>query len=119
MTDIAIEQLDFDYDVRETGLYRNLSVQFEQGGIIGLVGESGAGKSTLMKLIMRWYDWQQGQIRLSGLDSRQVDKAHLQGLLPMYHRCHKSSARPFGKILSWVVRIYRMKPSWTWQKNAI
>ncbi|HEL1838451.1 TPA: ABC transporter ATP-binding protein [Streptococcus suis] len=79
VTDIAIEQLDFDYDDRETGLYRNLSVQFEQGGIIGLVGESGAGKSTLMKLIMRWYDWQQGQIRLSGLDSRQVDKAHLQG----------------------------------------
>lgn len=32
-----------------------------------------------MKLIMRWYDWQQGQINLSGLDSRQVDKAHLQG----------------------------------------
>lgn len=79
MTDIVIDQLDFDYDDRETGLYRNLSVQFEQGGIIGLVGESGAGKSTLMKLIMRWYDWQQGQIRLSGLDSRQVDKAHLQG----------------------------------------
>lgn len=79
VTDIVIDQLDFDYDDRETGLYRNLSVQFEQGGIIGLVGESGAGKSTLMKLIMRWYDWQQGQIRLSGLDSRQVDKAHLQG----------------------------------------
>ncbi len=77
--DIVIEQLDFDYDDRETGLYRNLSVQFEQGGIIGLVGESGAGKSTLMKLIMRWYDWKQGQIRLSGLDSRKVDKAHLQG----------------------------------------
>ncbi len=31
MTDIAIEQVDFDYDDRETGLYRNLSVQFEQG----------------------------------------------------------------------------------------
>ncbi|HEM2818847.1 TPA: ATP-binding cassette domain-containing protein [Streptococcus suis] len=47
-------------------------------GLDTIVGESGAGKSTLMKLIMRWYDWQQGQICLSGLDSRQVDKGHLQ-----------------------------------------
>lgn len=75
---IQVEDLSFDYDDRQTGLYKNLSVVFERSGIIGLVGESGAGKSTLMKLIMRWYDWSQGQIRLSGLDSRRVDKRHLQ-----------------------------------------
>lgn len=75
---IQVEDLSFDYDDRQTGLYKNLSVVFETSGIIGLVGASGAGKSTLMKLIMRWYDWSQGQIRLSGLDSRRVDKRHLQ-----------------------------------------
>ncbi|WP_156011069.1 amino acid ABC transporter ATP-binding/permease protein [Streptococcus ruminantium] len=77
--EIVISDLDFDYDERETGLFRELSVIFCQPGIIGLVGKSGAGKSTLMKLIMRWYDWQSGQICLSGIDSRQIDKRHLQG----------------------------------------
>lgn len=78
VTDIAIKELDFDYDGREAGLYRKLSVDFHQPGIIGLIGSSGAGKSTLMKLIMRWYDWQSGEIALSGIDSRDIDKAHLQ-----------------------------------------
>lgn len=76
--DIDIVELDFDYSDRQVGLYQNLSVQFDQQGIIGLVGESGSGKSTLMKLIMRWYEWQSGDIRLSGTDSRQIDKHHLQ-----------------------------------------
>lgn len=76
--EIRISGLDFDYDDRQIGLYQHLTVQFAGSNIIGIVGESGAGKSTLMKLIMRWYDWQVGQVFLSGVESRQVDKQHLQ-----------------------------------------
>lgn len=75
---IRISGLYFDYDDRQIGLYQHLTVQFAGSNIIGIVGESGAGKSTLMKLIMRWYDWQAGQVYLSEAESRQVDKQHLQ-----------------------------------------
>lgn len=75
---IRISGLDFDYDDRQIGLYQHLTVQFAGSNIIGIVWESGAGKSTLMKLIMRWYDWQAGQVYLSEVESRQVDKQHLQ-----------------------------------------
>lgn len=79
VVDIAIKDLDFAYEGREMGVYRQLSAHFPQTGIIGLVGSSGAGKSTLMKLIMRWYDWQTGEILLSGKDSREIDRRYLQG----------------------------------------
>lgn len=79
VVDIAIKDLDFAYEGREMGVYRHLSAHFPQTGIIGLVGSSGAGKSTLMKLIMRWYDWQTGEILLSGKDSREIDRRYLQG----------------------------------------
>lgn len=75
---IRISGLYFDYDDRQIGLYQHLTVQFAGSNIIGIVWESGAGKSTLMKLIMRWYDWQAGQVYLSEVESRQVDKQHLQ-----------------------------------------
>ena len=75
---IRISGLDFDYDDRQIGLYQYLTVQFAGSNIIGIVRESGAGKSTLMKLIMRWYDWQAGQVYSSEVESRQVDKQHLQ-----------------------------------------
>lgn len=75
---IRISGLYFDYDDRQIGLYQHLTVQFAGSNIIGIVGESGAGKSILMKLIMRWYDWQSGQVYLSEVESRQVDKQHLQ-----------------------------------------
>nr|WP_255197386.1 ATP-binding cassette domain-containing protein [Streptococcus suis] len=74
---LKLENLAFVYG--EKPVLKDISMTMTAGKVYALAGESGAGKSTLMKLIMRWYDWQQGQIRLSGLDSRQVDKAHLQG----------------------------------------
>lgn len=79
MDKIAITGLDFAYDSREQAIFKDLSAQFEKGKIIGLVGASGSGKSTLMKLIMRWYDYQAGQIALTGQAVTDIDRRHLQG----------------------------------------
>jgi ATP-binding cassette subfamily B protein len=45
------------------------------GERVALVGPSGAGKSTVLKLILRFYDPQEGTVRLDGLDLRDVDPA--------------------------------------------
>ena len=43
-----------------------------------IIGIPNAGKSTLMKLIMRWYDSNAGSVFLTGVDSREVNRQHLQ-----------------------------------------
>lgn len=76
---IRLDGVTFSYSNRDQLLYQELSCLFDQRGIIGLVGQSGAGKSTLMKLIMRWYAWQEGDIYLSEQDSQTISRAYLQG----------------------------------------
>lgn len=76
--EVGICNLQFAYADGENLVYDGLSVDFAKGGIIGIVGPSGAGKSTLMKLIMRWYDWQAGSIRLNKYDSQTLHPSYLQ-----------------------------------------
>lgn len=78
LDDILIENMDFAYDNRQQKLFNNFSAHLKKGKIIGLIGKSGSGKSTLMKLIMRWYDSNAGSVFLTGVDSREVNRQHLQ-----------------------------------------
>ncbi len=52
---------------------QNLSLNVSAGATIGIVGATGSGKSTLTKLLLRFYDVQQGQILIDGLDIRDFD----------------------------------------------
>lgn len=76
--EIGICDLQFAYAPDGVPIYDGLSVDFTTGGIIGIVGASGVGKSTLMKLVMRWYDWQAGEIRLNKRNSQTVHPYQLQ-----------------------------------------
>ncbi len=46
---IAIDNLDFSY--RNTAVFKNISLEFKDGNVYGLLGENGVGKTTLLKLI--------------------------------------------------------------------
>lgn len=56
----------------------NFSLHIKNGEKIGLIGPSGAGKSTIVKLLMRFYDVEDGTIRIGGQDIRDVQRASLQ-----------------------------------------
>ncbi len=62
---IEISNLTFGYEPDKPVL-NNLSVSIPQGQRIAIVGPSGAGKSTIVNLLMRFWDYQQGSIRLGG-----------------------------------------------------
>ncbi|MCL4674885.1 MAG: ATP-binding cassette domain-containing protein, partial [Pararhodobacter sp.] len=60
-----------------------ISLRVEPGETIALVGPSGAGKSTIIQLLMRFYDPQEGAIRLDGTDLRDLSRADLRGAMAL------------------------------------
>lgn len=62
---MRMEQVTFAYGAR-TPVLRDVTLDVPVSGILGLQGPSGRGKSTLLKLLMRYWDPQQGVVALSG-----------------------------------------------------
>ncbi len=74
---IELENVSFGYDSGETAL-ENINLTVEAGQMVGLVGPSGSGKSTLVQLISRFYDVKDGQVKIDGLDVRDIDLKDLR-----------------------------------------
>lgn len=79
---IEIQNLSHHYGRGAGGLDR-ISLTIEPGEKIGLIGRSGAGKSTLVKLLLRFYDAESGQILIDGQDIRGVTQDSLRQVIGM------------------------------------
>lgn len=75
--EIEIQALTHHYG-RDTGGLDDINLKIAAGEKIGLVGRSGAGKSTMVKLLLRFYDPEQGQIRIDGQDISRVTQDSLR-----------------------------------------
>jgi ATP-binding cassette subfamily B protein len=64
--------VDFDWVLRE------VSFVIEPGETAAIVGHTGAGKTTIISLLMRFYDVQEGAIRIDGVDVKDMDLAELR-----------------------------------------
>lgn len=74
---IEIDRVSHRYG-RDAGGLADLSLSIAPGEKIGLVGRSGAGKSTLVKLLLRFYDAEEGAIRIDGQDISRVTQDSLR-----------------------------------------
>ena len=82
----SIELIDvgFRYPARpETSALNGISLLVEPGETVALVGPSGAGKSTVLQLLMRFYDPQQGVIKLDGIDLRDMARADFRAAMAL------------------------------------
>jgi ATP-binding cassette subfamily B protein len=57
---------------------RNVSFSIREGETVAIVGHTGAGKTTIINLLARFYDVQQGEILIDGMDIRSVRQADLR-----------------------------------------
>lgn len=76
--DISCGNLDFAYDDEQ--ILKDYSIEIPEGSRIGIHGKSGSGKSTLLKLIMRFYDPEQGSIRIHGRDLKKINTDELRNM---------------------------------------
>jgi ATP-binding cassette subfamily B protein len=69
---IDFEKVNFRYDKKSPWVLRNFSLHIAGGEHVGIVGLSGSGKTTIIKLLMRLYDIQSGEIKIDGQDIADV-----------------------------------------------
>jgi ATP-binding cassette subfamily B multidrug efflux pump len=79
---VTISDLSHHYGRAKGGLDR-INLQIASGEKVGLVGQSGAGKSTLVKLLLRFYDIEQGSIAIDGQDIANVTQDSLRRAIGM------------------------------------
>ena len=68
---VELRNVTFGYDPYRP-ILKNVSLTIEPGKFIGIVGKSGSGKTTLVNLICRFYDVQEGEVLVDGVDVRAI-----------------------------------------------
>ena len=82
--DVVFDHVSFAYE-SDRPILQDISFTIPAGKTVAVVGPSGSGKSTLARLMFRFYDVQQGIIRMAGQDIKQVQQASVRralGIVP-------------------------------------
>ena len=74
---IDIENVSFTYE-DDNEVFKNLSLSIEAGKTVALVGPSGGGKTTLCNLIPRFFDFEEGDIKIDGISVKDVSLTSLR-----------------------------------------
>jgi len=81
---VSFDAVRFHYPSRPNqSALDGISLTVEPGETIALVGPSGAGKSTIIQMLMRFYDPQEGAIRLDGIDLRDLSREDVRGSMAL------------------------------------
>ena len=76
---LIIENINFRY--QEENVLKNFSLEVQKGKTVALVGQSGSGKSTIANLLTRFYDVNEGSIKIDNVDIKDMNLQSLRGLM--------------------------------------
>ena len=79
---LVLKMLDSPYSP-DTKLITNMNLEINPGDIVAIVGPTGAGKTTLVNLIMRFYEINDGSIKLDNIDIRDLTRQTLRSSIGM------------------------------------
>ncbi|MFN3150058.1 ABC transporter ATP-binding protein [Bremerella sp.] len=80
--EITFNEVQFAY-VDKTPVLKNLDLTIHQGETVAIVGPNGCGKSTLINLLMRFYDPDQGSVKIGGTDLREFAQHELRSQIAL------------------------------------
>lgn len=79
---VTFENVAFSYE-EDQSLITNMNLEVNPGDSVAIVGPTGAGKTTLVNLIMRFYEIDEGSIKLDGVDIRNYSRGALRRSIGM------------------------------------
>ena len=75
---IEFENVSFKFDDDDKHLLNHISFSIKQGQTIALVGKTGSGKSTICNLLTRMLEYDEGSIKIDGVELKDIEKKHLR-----------------------------------------
>jgi ATP-binding cassette, subfamily B, bacterial len=78
--DIVIDEINFRYTGSKENVLEKLSLTIPANKVTAIVGTSGSGKTTLMKLLLKFYEPDTGEINIGGLNLKKVSPAAWRGI---------------------------------------
>ncbi len=97
---VSFEHVSFRYPGTQEYALRDLTLSFEIGGRMALVGRNGSGKSTFIKLLCRLYDVTEGCIRVNGIDIRMYNYQEYCDLFGIVFQDYSIFAFPVGENIA-------------------
>jgi ABC-type multidrug transport system fused ATPase/permease subunit len=79
--EVRFEGVSFGYEDRDVPVVRGLDLEIHPGEVCALVGSSGSGKTTVSRLLLRFWDPDEGRVTLDGHDLRELKLASLRGAM--------------------------------------
>jgi len=76
---IAFDKVNFSYFGKHNNL-EDISLTLKRGGSLGVIGATGSGKSTFVKLLLRFYEADSGEIRINGKNITSYDRDELKAM---------------------------------------
>lgn len=79
---LNVNDLSFSYD-NNIEVLKDIKMSAEKGEIVGIIGESGSGKSTFLKLLLRFWQKEKGNIAYNGIDIDEINSENLLDFVTM------------------------------------
>ncbi|MDH6364798.1 ATP-binding cassette subfamily B multidrug efflux pump [Enterococcus sp. PF1-24] len=79
---VVFENVSFAYDPKKP-LIQDLNFEVKAGQTVAIVGPTGAGKTTLINLLMRFYDVNQGAIKIDSIDTKAMNRSEVRSVFGM------------------------------------
>ena len=97
---VSFESVSFRYPGTDVDVIKDLTIQFEIGEKMAIVGKNGSGKSTFIKLLCRLYDVTEGCIKVNGIDIRMYNYQEYCALMAVVFQDFCMFAFPLGENIA-------------------